>query len=272
MCIIVIKPVGIKLPDDKIIKQCWDNNPDGAGIMYATNKKVYIKKGYMTWKYLKKDLKRLKKMDTYNIPIVMHFRITTHGGTSAGNTHPFPISNNIRELQALECTTALGIAHNGIINIETTKNSSDTMEYIRNELWYLYQLKNNFYKNKDALTMVYNRIQSKMVFMDEYGNTEKVGDFIEHEGCYYSNSSYLKRSFDWRLWDYSTYHDYIPTSYKTLQWLTSGYVKNTKQRVYEYDWTYDVAEKKHGYQAYTNTGGPVLFDENSKNIESMRVI
>ena len=45
MCIIAIKPIGIKMPNIKTIENCWYNNPDGAGFMYAKESNVYIEKG-----------------------------------------------------------------------------------------------------------------------------------------------------------------------------------------------------------------------------------
>lgn len=45
MCIIAVKPAGIKMPERDQIEIMWHNNPDGAGIMYSLNGKVYIEKG-----------------------------------------------------------------------------------------------------------------------------------------------------------------------------------------------------------------------------------
>ena len=48
MCIIAVKPAGIKMPERDQIEIMWHNNPDGAGIMYSLNGKVYIEKGFMS--------------------------------------------------------------------------------------------------------------------------------------------------------------------------------------------------------------------------------
>ena len=44
MCIIIEKPKYAKTPSRKVLKNCWDNNPDGAGYMYNAGGKVYIYK------------------------------------------------------------------------------------------------------------------------------------------------------------------------------------------------------------------------------------
>jgi hypothetical protein len=53
MCIIVYKPKGIELPKEDILKNCFDNNADGAGYMYAHKGKVLIHKGFMDWEDFK---------------------------------------------------------------------------------------------------------------------------------------------------------------------------------------------------------------------------
>lgn len=171
MCIIVVKPAGVKLPAMNTLENCWYNNNDGAGFMYATGGTVHIQKGFMTLKDFKTALNRLKKdIDVINTPMVLHFRITTHGGTSPGNTHPFPVSEKLPLLQMTKSKTSLGVAHNGMIDITPSKKDiSDTMEYIINQLAPLYQLKKDFYRRPAGKKLVYNFIKSKMVFLDAAG-------------------------------------------------------------------------------------------------------
>lgn len=136
MCIIVAKPKSIALPSDEIIKNCWDGNSDGAGIMYVRegDKKVNITKGFLTLDEFKSSLKalNLQKEDL----AVLHFRIATTGGISPGNTHPFPITNRLTDLKKLNMATSVGIAHNGVLSIKPKlKNVSDTQEMIRTVLY-----------------------------------------------------------------------------------------------------------------------------------------
>lgn len=44
MCIAIVKPQGTEISDE-YLKNCFENNPDGAGIAYARDGKLYIVKG-----------------------------------------------------------------------------------------------------------------------------------------------------------------------------------------------------------------------------------
>ena len=118
MCIIVVKKAGIAAPSDEMFENMWNHNPDGAGFMYTANGGVCIEKGFMEYKDFYKAYKRVEgKIDTVQTPMVFHFRITTHGGTSPENTHPFPVTDNLSTLRKLMCKTSLGVAHNGILSV-----------------------------------------------------------------------------------------------------------------------------------------------------------
>jgi hypothetical protein len=129
MCIIAIKQAGLKGIDKDILENCFDNNPDGAGIMYNDNGKVVIKKGFMRFEDLWQAVRCIKKIEAKTV--VYHFRIGTSGGNVAKNTHPFPISEKTKDLEKLEVVTDIGFAHNGVIDIDVDKGISDTMTYIK---------------------------------------------------------------------------------------------------------------------------------------------
>ena len=189
MCIIIVKKAGIRFPESEILKDCWDNNPDGAGYMYPKNGQVEIRKGFMKYKHLMDSLKSIPNKD--DIPMILHFRITTHGGTSKANTHPFPVTSNEKLLRSTRLKTTLAVAHNGIITIDNDKNLSDTMQFIKNELSLFNVIKPNWYKDIKSLDYIGNRIDSKLAIMDGKGYISTVGDFYEDEGILYSNYSYL---------------------------------------------------------------------------------
>jgi predicted glutamine amidotransferase len=200
MCVIAVKNHGISLPKDDEIDAMWNTNPDGAGIMYLHNGKVYIEKGFMKLTDLKRALASLnERLDTKNTPMVLHFRITTHGGTSPHNTHPFPISNNTEHLKALDLTCSVGMVHNGIISsMDTTdKTMSDTMVYIQDILSPLSMLNKTFYKNDFGKTLMENQIGwSKLAFLDKSGTISLVGDFKKDDktGMLYSNLNHTFKS------------------------------------------------------------------------------
>lgn len=203
MCIIAIKKSGVKMPSDDTITTMWTNNPDGAGFMYAKDGKVYIEKGFMQLDSLLKRLHQLAGcLDVTETPFVLHLRITTHGGTSPENCHPFPISNNVSVLQKPSMPTDVGVAHNGIIPITPRPKISDTMEYIVTQLAYIKRYCKQFYLNKNCMKLIENAIHSKMVFLAADGTITTIGSFQDHEGVLYSNSSYEPRvSFSY----YDTY-------------------------------------------------------------------
>ena len=185
MCVVAIKKVGVAFPNDTSIKAMWDTNSDGAGIMYALDNKVYIEKGFMKLADMNKAIndlsKKLKKRDmTINdLPMVLHFRITTHGGTSPEMTHPFPISSQEKHLKALDLTCDLALAHNGIISsVPVQAGLSDTATYIANVLTPLAYLNKDFYINKEGKAIMENTIgASKFAILDKNGNIETIGDF-----------------------------------------------------------------------------------------------
>ena len=276
MCIIAIKQAGIKMPATTTIENMWHNNKDGAGFMYTKDGNVHIEKGLMTLKDFKAALKRLEKtIDVVNTPIILHFRITTHGGTSPGNCHPFPISEKLPLLQMTKCKAPLAVAHNGIIDIKPSqKDISDTMEYIITQLAPLYQLKKDFYRQPAGKKLIYNFIRSKMAFLDAAGRIETIGDFITgKDGILYSNTSYKARTiyYNWDIWEDFSIQWYESEHGKYLSWLTeddgyilSGetlisadyYLTDKEGNLYQYDLETDIAIPIDG-TLYNHAGMPI---------------
>ncbi len=193
MCIIAAKPANVKMPSMEQLKIMWENNPDGAGIMYAKNNKVQISKGFMTWEEYEAFMKKLQKREELDkLSVIMHFRIKTHGAINPECTHPFPLTDSIAKLGKREIKCNIGVAHNGIIDITPRKGLSDTMEYIVSQLDPLNKALPTFLKNKHALQMIANAIESKMAFLTSKGEITLIGEFEEKNGIKYSNHSYVE--------------------------------------------------------------------------------
>lgn len=270
MCIIAAKPANTPMPSQETIRAMWMNNPDGAGIMYpvtqvhkargkkTTTNVVQIEKGFMHLADLTKRLEELSKsIDLTATPMVLHFRITTHGGTCPENCHPFPVTSSIGVLQKRKSTAKLGVAHNGIIHSVTPrKGISDTMEYIATQLDPLTSAMPRWYENKHALRMVENAIDSKLAVLTPEGSIHLVGRFEESDGIMYSNSTYIPyrwsayRSYGsaWDAYDeqevanpsarYLMYLDEVPGSYVRGDGaIYDGvdYAIDSKNSVYYYD-------------------------------------
>ena len=287
MCIIAPKPAGVAMPSRHTIRTMWDGNRDGAGLMYLEGGKVTIEKGFMTYKSFAKKLDQLeKRLDLTRTPVVMHFRITTHGGTKPENCHPFPITDSIGALKKLTSRTDVGVAHNGIIHIIPRSGISDTMEYIASQLAPLKRALPRFYENKNAMLLVKNAIDSKMAFLTKEGKIYTVGDFVTDKGVLYSNRSYIKSSLRYRdLGSWNCYADFEDDwgdfqgigydDVKCLMWLDeTDYLKSEdgsliegldflideSGKVYEYDYNSDAAFLVEGMTAYTEAGTPKHFD------------
>lgn len=299
MCIIAAKPVGIEMPTDEIIENMWYGNSDGAGFMYAKDGFVHIRKGFMRFGDFCDAIDALaKENDLTELPLVMHFRITTHGGTKPENCHPFPISDSVGVLSKLDSRTKLGVAHNGIINITPRKGISDTMEYIATQLAPLHRAVPDFYRNKDLMQMIENAIHSRMAFLTSKGDIYTIGEFVEDKGIKYSNTSYkwggVYRKYScsssvyggWDTWD-----DYAPDiddylgnasegyfCMSDVMWLDEdfGYITGTDNyepdemyaidkdmTVYRYDYALDCLIKVPGATAWSNTGTIIRYDPNA---------
>jgi hypothetical protein len=193
MCIIVVKKPGLQLPDKEALVNCWTNNPNGAGFMYAINNRVHIEKGFFDFENFFSAVTAIN--DIVSLPAVLHFRFGSHGDISVENTHPFPITENLSVMRRLSCKTRLAAAHNGIIpGIIPRDNISDTMEYIITQLAPMYRRRKDFYRLSDVHNMIEGATSSKWAFLDNAGNIELIGSFICNNGILYSNDSYKEVS------------------------------------------------------------------------------
>lgn len=295
MCIIAAKSAGVKFPSDEILYNMWSRNNDGAGFMFAHDGKVNIEKGFMKYADFKARIDELKTVfDLDALPMVLHFRITTHGGTKPENCHPFPISDSVGMLSKLKLSTDIGVAHNGIIHITPRKGISDTMEYIASQLYPLKRMNSKFYKDKWAMQLVANAIDSKMAILNKEGNIYTIGEFIESDGVMYSNSSYegWKHFKDyyygtdedeswncgWGREDECYTFGKKSYSYTSLMWLDydmgehieccgeeyeGDFAIDYLGNVYEYDMKYDTWEFVPYARAIGSDGKEIMFDEES---------
>lgn len=213
MCIIAIKPKGMKMFDKKTIDTMFINNPDGSGYMYydSKSKKVVIKKGFMTSKAL---MKSLNEKDLTKTNVILHFRIGTSGYFDKMNCHPYPIYDTNK----LECKTDIAMAHNGILQgyiPPKISDINDTQVFIQNVLR---NLKKGFQYDTDKLMLIEELIgTNKFAFLDSKNQITLIGNFIEDGGYIYSNTSYKPKyayqnsvvvTKDTKIDDYDFWKDY----------------------------------------------------------------
>lgn len=210
MCIIVYKKAGAPLPAKKTLETCFKNNPDGAGFMYAESGTVFIKKGFWTFKTLWRALCKTQK-DWQPVPLAVHFRIATHGATSKGMCHPFPVTRDTEQLKATETRAQIALAHNGILSLTAdSKNAlSDSALFARDILTRLCT-RQTWYKDSATVRIIDKlRDTSRLAIMSGNGKTALFGKWYTVNGVEYSNESYKPREEKKTRW----YYDYDPCDY-----------------------------------------------------------
>lgn len=276
MCIIVVKDKHNPLPKKEYLRNCFDNNPDGAGFMYLKNNRVVIDKGYMTYNDFEKRYDKLcKKFNNFdNLPLILHFRIGTSSKNSKENTHPYPISDDKKELHKTYLKTSLGIVHNGIIHeynpSKKERDINDTQKFIMEYLYPLYKNWSTFYKNKHILKGINLITDSKFAFLDKYGKIKLVGDFEEDEnGIKYSNNNY-KTNWYTLNYNYNYNYDYNYDIQLEPNWyysIENGEMIPVKDRILIYDYYTDTLYEYNEFGYYITLGKEVMiFDENGEEI------
>lgn len=232
MCVIVAKNKGIDLPSKEILKNCFDNNNDGVGFAFVnSNKEVVISKGYKKFDNFYNDLMKVdKKLNLKNKGLLIHFRISTSGLIDAGNCHPFPLSNDKNELRETKTKTKIAICHNGIISKYNKKDNvlNDTQLFIKNVVYPFSKLDKEFYKNNFIMDTIKELANSKLAFLDSEENIYLLGEFVKENDLYFSNTSYIKRTFtysNYRYFDYD-YDDYYSYNY----WFNKKKKKTTAEQ------------------------------------------
>ena len=175
MCIAILntKKAG-RLPKSHI-KNSWDNNDMGAGLLWNAKNKLNVFKTYDYDEYIDKynELRDDKEIGN----IVLHFRIATSGYKGEHNLHPFLVNDK------------LGFVHNGVIKGLGNKQFSDTYEF--NDM--LKKFNHNFTDCAMTKYFISEYIgYSKLIFLnidDKYTIiNEELGKWAD--GNWYSNDSY----------------------------------------------------------------------------------
>ena len=199
MCIIVVKPMDVAMPDTETLRRCFNFNSDGAGFMYADGKIVQIRKGFMTFAEFVEALDaEVPENERTETAIVMHFRIATHGKVQAGCCHPFPVTDEKAELMAASTKSRMGLAHNGVIQgRHTSDNWSDTMDFVADVVTPLMRMNPAFIYNSNAADLLEGACNSKLAIMEGSGEIMTVGQFYDVDGVKFSNTSYQRTVYGW---------------------------------------------------------------------------
>jgi len=193
MCVIAYKAKDVRFPSKERIKDMWDANPDGAGIMWRDNdtNKIKFVKGFMRLNKFNKWVEMNRKW-LEDVECALHFRITTHGGTSKGNCHPF-VCDCYTDSHILEGEADYVMMHNGVLPIKPRKaDISDSAELA---------LRVGGYANPMDCFDVFDELLhgNRVICMGKKG-TMMYGDaFVDccHDGIMYSNDHFVDRWGGW---------------------------------------------------------------------------
>ena len=183
MCIAILKTKDGNITDEQLLN-CFDNNPDGAGIAYTKDNKIFIVKGIFDAKqFVEEYHKAVAEADG---AMLVHCRIGTSGFKDYTNCHPHVVSD--------ECV----MIHNGILSIDVPKGSkvSDTVLYVEQ---YLKPLPKDFMLNDGIMSLITDHIGAgnKFVFLNNHGDFSIANEKAGHwkNGVWFSNYSYEAYSF-----------------------------------------------------------------------------
>lgn len=200
MCIAIYKPAGVALPDFDTLDRCWMKNSDGAGFCFVRDGTVQGYKGFMTYDDFLDAL--ITEVDE-DEPMLLHFRIATHGGVTPQGTHPFPLTSNKRALNALTWASDIGVVHNGVIsgfgvsNYANTKvGLSDTQEFIA-KILNDPQIRPGLFDNPAIKYLVGEATYSKWAILEASGKSVLFGHWIQDKGVWYSNDGYREKKTVW---------------------------------------------------------------------------
>lgn len=168
MCVIIVKPAGVKMPSSETINAAFCANPHGCGLVSPSA----FYKG-LDFRKFKKHLKKVRDDE----PCIIHFRLATHGSIKPANCHPFRRGD-------------VWFAHNGILNISPVGDMTDS-ETALQEI--LYPVIATYGYCSDEMDMAVFSVLgcSKFAFM-KGDDVRLYGHFIKlDDGCYYSNLRFM---------------------------------------------------------------------------------
>lgn len=168
MCVIIVKPQGVKMPNIYTLYKANARNPHGIG--FCTPDRTFKTQNFC------KFLDEIKKVG--DEPCIIHFRYATHGSVGVKNCHPFE-------------KDGLKFAHNGVLPIKAENDMTDSETAFQNIIYPAF--KEYGYDTEEfneAAESALMGTSSKFAFM--YGDHIKLfGDYIKHEGCYFSNLYFM---------------------------------------------------------------------------------
>lgn len=178
MCIIIWKPADKEIPKWRL-QASMDQNRHGWGLMWREDGRVRTVKSTVMedfWKHYDQVKHR---------SVAIHFRFRTHGNIDNEQAHPYQILDYDKD------GMDLWLMHNGVIPIETPdKTKSDTWTWIQTYIRPLLKSDLGLYHDPEFWKFVRDDVGgSRLMFLDDEGNFQYVGNWEKIDGCLYSNLS-----------------------------------------------------------------------------------
>ncbi len=182
MCLLTFIPEYTQ-PDIDLLATGALNNPDGFGYAIHTGRNIIHNSGL---KFIQIADEFLSLRDKYQGPALFHSRITTHGGTTVENCHPFQVGRD-------ELTV---VAHNGMLPIAAKNGKSDTRIFAE-EMFPAWGGASTLNSKKMRKKLAKFASGSKLVFLS--ANPDVQNDFTiinerdghwDSNGVWWSNNSY----------------------------------------------------------------------------------
>lgn len=165
------------------LSNCWENNFDGAGLLWVNSAgALETFKELNSFKVFFKKYSAVRKETSG--PVVLHFRIGTHGNHAEYNLHPFLISPEI------------GFVHNGVFRLpEIEKKYSDTWHFNSLILQTMKAPARLFKSGTNEFHLINHFCgnSSKLIFLNRKGQFQIFNETAGHwdkSGNWYSNHSY----------------------------------------------------------------------------------
>lgn len=180
MCVIALKPRNVGIPKS-VLKECFRNNPHGAGFAYPLNGKVILEKGFFSFKDF---WSKYKDIDP-RYPVLIHFRVATSGEIDKNNCHPWRIDDSHV------------FAHNGILQNRlgvASDECSDTGIFSKHVIKPIFSINNTTWTSAAFKWLMEGGIgkNNKIVILNKSGEyvifNEKEGEWAH--GVWFSNQSY----------------------------------------------------------------------------------
>ena len=178
MCIAILNQ-SVKTLTKESLKNSWDNNSDGAGLLYVDqNKTLQMFKELKNFDVFYNKYKDLREEFPHS-KFLLHFRIGTQGLKNDSNCHPFLVNPK------------LGFIHNGVISaMPFDSKHSDT--FILNKMLSMLKIGSEANPVFPILMKSFAGHSNKFVFLNNNNKAVIINEQLGHwfEGDWYSNSSY----------------------------------------------------------------------------------